>query len=135
MSESPLDRFMVLLAMRNRQLAPELSYVANVVFGLDAPFDADTVVEGIHCDTGMVVSRKTIYYTISLMERAGLITAESDGRYVHSVETFDMVMAMKSLLGSRVFRTVTPMCKATHTDLIAGTCPWCGGMVFNGKVR
>ncbi len=25
-------------------------------------------------------------------------------------------------------------CKVVHKDLLAGTCPWCGGAIINGKV-
>ena len=127
MPESPLNQFLSFLGQRGKRLTRDRRLVAETVFILAPPFDADAVFAAVTQLTSKYrVSRATIYRTLSELVQSGLVSIQSSANtksvYFHS---FAPPQA----------GTLLSLCASTHSKLIAGTCPWCGRDIIRGKLR
>jgi Fe2+ or Zn2+ uptake regulation protein len=101
---------------RNRRL------IAETVFLLAPPFDANAVIEAVRkLKTQHRVSRETVYRTLRELVQSGLVSTQS------SSNTYSVSPPKAEALLS--------LCASTHSKLIAGTCPWCGRAIIQGKLH
>lgn len=121
----PLEEFRSFLASRGKRLTREREIVATVAFALRPPFTAESVVTAVSLmSTDIRVSRATIYRTLQSLANSGQLVTETGGgesQYTHMYKPrLDNV-------------SISDLCKDTHKDMIAGTCPWCGCAIRNGR--
>jgi Fe2+ or Zn2+ uptake regulation protein len=128
MSTSPVEQFRKFLSQRGQRLTRERAIVVDTVFQLAPPFDADLVLDAVRHKL-QCLSRSTVYRTLHQLHDAGLlymqISADQSVVFAHSRE--QAASSPKSAFSE--------ICAATHSNLIAGTCPWCTMPVINGEVR
>ena len=119
---TPLDEFREYLASRGQRLTRERELLVGVIFALDSPFTAESVLEAVaRSQSQSRISRATAYRTLQLLADSGQIAigsaAAGSVQYSHG----------------HADEPIADPCRSTHSKLIAGTCPWCGRAIRNGK--
>jgi Fur family ferric uptake transcriptional regulator len=80
---SPIDKFREYLATQGMRLTHERTTIVEDVFSQHEHFDAEQIIERLTpAGSGRRVSRASIYRTLELLEKSGMIrkVARSDGR-------------------------------------------------------
>jgi len=99
--------------------------LSRLVFSWHSPFSAEMVVDAIARMSDQIrISRATIYRTLQHMVESQSIAVVS--------ESDDLVLYAACPSPGN---PMSALCRNFHARLIAGTCPWCGRSITDGKAR
>lgn len=123
-----LNDFRRYLAKQAMLLTRERMIVAQLVDSLRSPFSVDAVMTAILRLKGPErISRATVYRTLQLLCNAGQLDAESN-LAAELIYTHRQAPPRPAVRRPR-------LCRSTHAELIAGTCPWCGRAIAWGRAQ